>query len=127
MITPNALPPALPGWYPDPTGVPGQRYHDGQVWTSHFTPAPLPPPAERRFTVHYGFALIAIFSFLATAIPCIFWFVVAGSAASDSGPHAASGAMGSTVTGVIWLVWGGIWTLIWTAFAIQHTLKGRRG
>lgn len=23
-----------PGWYPDPSGVPGQRYWDGQGWTS---------------------------------------------------------------------------------------------
>ena len=25
-----------------------------------------------------------------------------------------------------WLLWGGMWTLVWTASAIQHTLKGRR-
>jgi hypothetical protein len=23
-----------PGWYPDPSGVPGQRYWDGQRWTA---------------------------------------------------------------------------------------------
>ena len=23
-----------PGWYPDPSGAPGQRYWDGQQWTS---------------------------------------------------------------------------------------------
>jgi hypothetical protein len=32
-------PPAA-GWYPDPSGQPGQRYHDGERWTSHFTPNP---------------------------------------------------------------------------------------
>ncbi|KAA1250773.1 DUF2510 domain-containing protein [Mycobacterium simiae] len=31
----------LPGWYPDPSGAPGQRYFDGQQWTYR---APLPPP-----------------------------------------------------------------------------------
>jgi hypothetical protein len=25
-------PSPLPGWYPDPSGVPGQRYWDGQTW-----------------------------------------------------------------------------------------------
>lgn len=35
------------GWYPDPAGQPGQRYHDGGRWTEHFvpTPPPTPPPA----------------------------------------------------------------------------------
>lgn len=32
-------PPAA-GWYPDPSGQPGQRYHDGTKWTNHFTPHP---------------------------------------------------------------------------------------
>jgi hypothetical protein len=132
MITPNALPPALPGWYPDPTGVPGHRYHDGQVWTAHFTPAPQQPlqqPAERRFTIHYGFALLAVFSLIGTLVPSIFWFVAVGGGASEPGtdPHVAAGTVGfGTVLGVIWLLWGGMWTLVWTAFAIQHTLKGRR-
>jgi Protein of unknown function (DUF2510) len=28
------------GWYPDPSGLAGQRYFDGEVWTQHFTPTP---------------------------------------------------------------------------------------
>lgn len=28
--------------------------------------------------------------------------------------------------GIAWLFWGGMWTVIWTAFAVQHTLRGRR-
>ena len=35
-------PPA--GWYPDPSGQPGQRYCDGQRWTEHFAPPPAPYP-----------------------------------------------------------------------------------
>jgi hypothetical protein len=35
-------PPA--GWYPDPSGRPGQRYYDGQRWTEHFAPPPAPYP-----------------------------------------------------------------------------------
>ncbi|WP_229742820.1 DUF2510 domain-containing protein [Gordonia jinhuaensis] len=26
------------GWYPDPSGAPGQRYFDGTQWTEHFNP-----------------------------------------------------------------------------------------
>jgi len=28
-----------PGWYPDPSGEPGQRYFDGRDWTEHWAPA----------------------------------------------------------------------------------------
>jgi Protein of unknown function (DUF2510) len=33
------------GWFPDPSGQPGQRYFDGQRWTQHFVPTP-PPSAS---------------------------------------------------------------------------------
>ncbi len=36
---------APPGWYPDPSGPPGQRYWDGSNWTEHRVAAPPPPPA----------------------------------------------------------------------------------
>ncbi|MGO8852570.1 MAG: DUF2510 domain-containing protein [Mycobacterium sp.] len=35
---------APPGWYPDPSGPPGQRYWDGSNWTEHRVAAPPPPP-----------------------------------------------------------------------------------
>jgi len=35
----TSLPPA--GWYPNPSGAPGQRYFDGRDWTAHHRPAPL--------------------------------------------------------------------------------------
>jgi Protein of unknown function (DUF2510) len=33
-------PMSRPGWYPDPSGTPGQRYWDGRQWTHH-----APPPS----------------------------------------------------------------------------------
>jgi len=27
---------AAPGWYPDPSGAPRQRYFDGEIWTEHY-------------------------------------------------------------------------------------------
>src|SRR5690349_12060719 len=35
--------PTAPGWYPDPTGLPVQRYWDGNDWTEHTGVAPAPP------------------------------------------------------------------------------------
>ena len=35
-------PQAAPGWYPDPSGGPGQRYWDGQQWQA---PPPVPAPS----------------------------------------------------------------------------------
>ncbi len=69
--------------------------------------------AERRFTVNYGFALLAVLSLVATVgLPLL---AAAGGAGSDAAP-----------VGILWMLWGGMWTLIWTAFAVQHTLRNRR-
>jgi hypothetical protein len=38
-------PSAPPGWYPDPSGLPGQRYFDGIRWTDFCTG---PPPQRQR-------------------------------------------------------------------------------
>jgi TM2 domain-containing protein/uncharacterized protein DUF2510 len=38
------VPLPAPGWYPDPSGVPGQRYFDGASWTDQRSaPQALPP------------------------------------------------------------------------------------
>lgn len=120
------LPPA--GWYPDPSGATGPRYFDGTAWAN--PPVPHHVPAERRFTIHYGFVVLAIFSLLGTIIPCAFWFIAAGNiepgvdpAETESAETAASLA---SFFGVGWLLWGGMWTIIWAAFAVHHTLRGRR-
>jgi hypothetical protein len=115
----NTTPP--PGWYPDPEGGPALRWFNGTDWTYQYQ-APTqqfapPPPAERRFTIHYGFALLALFSLGATllfGIPML-------ATASDPDTQGVGAVMG-----VLWMLWGGMRTLIWTAFAIQHTLKARR-
>ena len=82
-------------------------------------------PQPARFTIHYGFALLAIFSLLGTVIPTIIMFSAAGSAADGTESGDAAAGIGSGF-GIMWLLWGGMWTLIWAAFAINHTLKERR-
>ncbi len=37
--------PTPPGWYPDPSGAPGQRYFDGENWTDQRAPAQQAAPA----------------------------------------------------------------------------------
>ena len=39
------------GWYPDPSGAPGHRYHDGSRWTTHFVPAPPIVPQPQAIAV----------------------------------------------------------------------------
>jgi hypothetical protein len=92
---------------------------DGLTWSDVSVAAPPPAPAAEsgRITIHYGFALLALFSLLGTVIPSIFLF----STASDPDTQGIGAGMG-----LLWLIWGGMWTLIWTAFAIHHTLRGRR-
>ncbi|AHG24354.1 hypothetical protein SEA_JAMIE19_32 [Mycobacterium phage Jamie19] len=108
------LPP--PGWYPDPAGHGGQRYWDGQRWTGHQAAPPLAAPGgERRFTVNYGFALLAFFSLVGTLLFGLPLLATAGDPEGDV-----------STFGVLWLMWGGMWTLIWAAFAVQHTLRKRR-
>ena len=57
-----AMPPAplsiAPGWYPDPQGLPAQRWWDGTAWTEHSAPVASafpPPPAPGRYT-GYGYS-----------------------------------------------------------------------
>jgi Protein of unknown function (DUF2510) len=49
MTTPPSVP---PGWYPDPSGQPGQRYYDGKQWTKHFQPTPPAPAPPMSVTVN---------------------------------------------------------------------------
>ena len=45
MTTPLPTP---PGWYPDPSGVPGTRYFDGGDWTDQCAPS-MPSQAQSHF------------------------------------------------------------------------------
>jgi hypothetical protein len=119
VTTPPATP---PGWYPDPAGGPYLRWFNGTAWTDQYQPAAQhsfasAAPAERRFTIHYGFALIALCSLIGTLIFGMPLLATAG----DKDTHGFGAVMG-----ILWMLWGGMWTLIWTAFAVQHTLRGRR-
>jgi hypothetical protein len=88
---------------------------------------PSPPAQPARITIHYGFALLAVFSLLGTLIPTLIMFVAAGNVANDPNAYDPSASAGiGTGMAILWMLWGGMWTLVWAAFAINHTLKERR-
>ena len=84
------------GWYPDPSGQPGKRYHDGQRWTQlHFTPI---PPAvavavsNGRGTNH---ALHAVLTLLTLGLWLPVWILVAIFGAGRSSSSVAVGTGGA--------------------------------
>ena len=124
MSTPT--PPPSGEWYPQQ-----QQPYPYRVQQQPY-PYPYPVqqrPAPARYTIHYGFSLLAIFSLLGTVIPTVIMFAAAGSTASDKSldheSASAAAGMGSEMA-ILWLLWGGMWTLVWAAFAVNHTLKERR-
>jgi hypothetical protein len=125
----SAAPPPPAGWYPDPDGGPHQRWFDGVEWTNRYQPPTAPPQSTAesgRITIHYGFALLAILSLIGTLVIGVPMLISAGQTASDGTQSGADvgGVFGGMA--VLWMLWGGMWTVIWLAFAINHTLKARR-
>lgn len=77
----------LPGWYPDPSGAPRQRYWDGRQWTGH---APARPALSRR-------GLWIAFSAIMSA--ALFFGACSAMIASGSRAHTTAGKQtGPTVS-----------------------------
>jgi hypothetical protein len=122
------------GWFPDPSGQPGQRYFDGQRWTKHFTPQPPPMPAPApapsvavavsagRGTNH---ALHLILTLLSCGLWLPIWILVAIFDTRGSTAVAVGGAGGSTGPRFnrTPLIIGGVFLgLVVLGAAIQHPL-----
>lgn len=90
-----------PGWYPDPTGQPGQRYHDGRRWTQHFTPTPpthATPQAVAVAVSHGGgtsHGLHLVLTLLSCGLWLPIWALVAifGGGSSSAVAVAGNGAV----------------------------------
>ncbi|MFL0243135.1 DUF2510 domain-containing protein [Mycobacterium sp. SMC-17] len=92
-------PTPAPGWYQDPSGQPGQRYHDGRRWTEHFVPtAPATPAPAVAVAVSTGggpnHALHAILTFLSCGLWLPVWILVAIFGGSSSSVAIANGGNG---------------------------------
>lgn len=87
-----------PGWYPDPAGQPGQRYHDGGRWTQHFTPTPPAFPAPNQAVAvavsHSGgtsHGLHLVLTLLTCGMWLPVWFLVAIFSGGSSSAVAVAG------------------------------------
>lgn len=90
-----------PGWYPDPDGIPGLRWFDGEQWTPNFSavpqspsPAPLLTAAPKR-SRNPLFVVLAALSGIPTTV-FLLAFVNGGS-------HIA----------VFLFLWSAMWTWVW--------------
>lgn len=114
----------LAGWYPDPRVAGRHRYFDGTDWT-HYTAGMAPPtipgsttaPSKHRVLIPVGFLMLAALSVVGTLIFGVLIFEQA---------DARAGAEMAVLLGGSWLLWGGIWTVIWFVLAIRHVIRGRR-
>ena len=119
-------PTPAPGWYPDPGGQLGQRYHDGQRWTQHFVPTPptvLAPAAPAvAVAVSTGggpnHALHAVLTFLSCGLWLPIWILVAifgGGSTSSVAVGTGAGAIVRTSNRrplmVVAAVFGGLFVL----------------
>ncbi|MDH6199097.1 hypothetical protein M2272_005764 [Mycobacterium frederiksbergense] len=108
-MTSQRNPVPAPGWYPDPGGQPGQRYHDGQRWAQHFVPTPpavpAPPPAAPAVAVAVAtgggtnHALHLVLTLLTCGMWLPIWFLVAifgGGSSSSVAVGSGAGVMART-------------------------------
>ncbi|MCX8564011.1 DUF2510 domain-containing protein [Mycolicibacterium mucogenicum] len=94
MTRPSTL---APGWYPDPSGQPGQRYHDGRSWTTHFVPPPpvAPAPAQAvAVAVSAGGGTSHALHLVLTLLTCGLWLPIWILAAIFGGGGSSAVAVG---------------------------------
>ncbi|KUH94643.1 hypothetical protein AU189_17590 [Mycolicibacterium acapulense] len=89
------------GWFPDPSGQPGQRYYDGQRWTQHFAPTPPPTvtaPTAVAVAVSSGggtnHALHLVLTLLSCGLWLPFWILFAIFGGSSGSAIAVGGGPG---------------------------------
>lgn len=125
-------PPSVPsGWYPDPHGRPGQRYHDGTRWTEHFTPFPPSVVQQPQVVIHNTNTLAAappvvidnrgrvnhVLHLLITLVTCGLWLpiwiilAIAESARRSGSRTAADRAASRSGWTVVAAVFGGLFVL----------------
>lgn len=85
-----------PGWYPDPSGAPQQRWFDGSTWTAHSAPL-APAPKLNAF-----FVMLTVIS----AVPTLFCLL------------AVIATNGNSVMWGLGCIWSAAWTYVW--WSLRH-------
>lgn len=138
------------GWYPDPQGLPAQRWWDGSQWSAHTAPtpaaAPYPgAPAYRGYPGYQGppgypattVVVLPPRKSVGVALLLTFFFGPFGMFYSTVGGALvmlAASIFGSLVVGVLtlglgWLVWGpAVWVvcMVWGCLAAASQPEGAR-
>lgn len=86
-----------PGWFPDPSGAPHQRYFDGAKWTDHT--APYAAPAAQQPTAQANSSVAVAISTGGRGVNHLLHFVLT-------------------------ILTGGLWLFVWIPLAI---FGGRNG
>ena len=119
--SPAPAPAIAPGWYPDPTGIPAQRWWDGSGWSGHSASAPgyapgysqLPYGGTTVVTVSppksVGVALLLTFFFGPFGM---FYSTVSGAVIMLVVLFVGGFFAGILTLGLAWFVWG---PLVWFA------------
>lgn len=66
-----------PGWYPDPSGQPVQRYFDGFEWSAHTAPVVVQPTAVVQGPNHVLHLILTLFTFWACGGWAWVWLIIA--------------------------------------------------
>ena len=114
-----------PGWYPNPSGAPGQRYFDGRQWTHHAVPLSPPPsivinntvgaPAPVVVTTGPNHALHLVLTLLTCGMWLPVWLIVA--IAGTNRVHVAAQPARSNAGWAIGGLFGGLFLL---GLAVTH-------
>ena len=133
-------PPPSAGWYPDPSGQPGRRFHDGATWTHHFTPdAPAPATPTVVVNNHVNAApaypmpvivtgkrtnhvLHLVLTFLTAGLWLPVWVIVA--IANSGNSNVAVGGVMQTARGLspkTWKIIGGVFVALFIMGLISET------
>jgi hypothetical protein len=75
---------AQPGWYPDPSGTPGQRYFDGKEWTEHCAVAPSAAPAWTPPPGPAGKQKLKVWPWIAGGAGVLVLLIILGSVAGGN-------------------------------------------
>lgn len=122
-VSTSSLEPRPAGWYPDPAGGVGRRWHDGQGWTGQVShgrpPTPLGAPFA-KLADWLSWMLMAVAGVNAAVLLLDLWTYTSSDVVAEATAPGSTGlpaylvavvflglvyAVSSVVTGVLWAVW----------------------